>query len=65
MPHSDELKSRMVQEIVLSAVSILGYEQDAVCLAFDEIPPDDWEDLYHDEITTQPERLYKKSGYTM
>lgn len=62
---SDELKSRMAQEIVLSAVSVLGYDQEAVSVAFVEISPGDWEDLYQNEITAHPELLYKKPGYSM
>ena len=47
-------------------MAILDYEEESVSVAFEEVKPQDWaEKIYQPEIVSNPEKLYKKPGYTM
>jgi 4-oxalocrotonate tautomerase len=59
-------KVRLAEEIVKDVMSVLNYGEDAVSVAFEEINPPDWaEKVYQPDILGNPEKLYKKPGYTM
>jgi 4-oxalocrotonate tautomerase len=59
-------KQQLADEITRDVMSILNYGNEAVSVAFDEIPLPDWaEKVYRADIRAHPEKLYKKPGYTM
>lgn len=61
---SEEQKSRLAQEITHAVMSVLGYEEDAVSVAFEDVAPQDWADkVYKPEIQDKWETVYKKPGY--
>ncbi len=45
---------------------VLNYGEESVSVAFEEVGPQERaEKVYRPEIVNNPERLYKKPGYTM
>jgi 4-oxalocrotonate tautomerase len=47
-------------------MDVLNYGDESVSVAFEEISAKDWKDkVYKPDILSQPEKLYKKPGYTM
>ena len=46
--------------------TVLKYGEEAVSVAIEEVKPEDWvEKVYKPDILNNPERLFKKPGYTM
>ncbi len=40
--------------------------EESVSVAFEEVNPEDWaEKVYEPDIVNNPEKLYRKPGYTM
>lgn len=63
---SEQQKTQLSQAIVDNVKSILGYGDDPVSVAFEEIDASDWaQKVYHPDIVNCPGTLYKKPGYTM
>ena len=63
---SEEQKTRLAKEIVKDVTKVLNYGEESVSVAFEEVEPQDWaEKVYRPDIVNDPERLYKKPGYTM
>jgi len=63
---SEKQKIRLAEEIAKDVMVILGYGEESVSVAIEEVKPQDWADkVYKPEIVNNPERLYKKPGYTM
>jgi len=61
---SEQQKTQLAVEITKDVVSILGYGEEAVSVAFEEIQPQDWtEKVYNPEIRDKWEMVYKKPGY--
>ena len=59
-------KTRLAREITRDVMDVFHYGEDAVSVSFEEIAPDDWAGkVYRTDILDQPEKLYKKPGYTM
>ena len=47
-------------------MAVLGFGDESVSVAMEEISAEDWaEKVYKPDILNQPEKLYKKPGYTM
>jgi 4-oxalocrotonate tautomerase len=47
-------------------MSVLGYGEESVSVAFEEIPPNEWAEMvYQSDIVGNAKALYKKPGYTM
>jgi 4-oxalocrotonate tautomerase len=45
---------------------VLNYGEESVSVSVEEVEPQDWaEKVYRQDIMKNPERLYKKPGYTM
>ncbi len=45
---------------------MLGYGEESVSVAMEEVEPRDWKELvYKPDIMDKPERLYKKPGYDL
>ena len=63
---SEQQKTRLAEEIAKDVMDILKYGEDAVSVAIEEVKPEDWaEKVYKPDILNNPERLFKKPGYTM
>jgi 4-oxalocrotonate tautomerase len=63
---SEEQKSRLAEAIAQVVMDVLNYGDESVSVAFEEISAKDWKDkVYKPDILSQPEKLYKKPGYTM
>lgn len=63
---SEQQKTRLAEEIVKDVTRVLNYGEESVSVAFEEVEPQDWaEKVYQPDIVNNPERLYKKPGYTM
>ena len=63
---SEEQKARLAGEIVKDVTKVLNYGEESVSVTIEEVEPQDWaEKVYRLDIMNNPERLYKKPGYTM
>ena len=63
---SEEQKSRPAEGIAQAVMDVLNYGDESVSVAFEKISARDWKDkVYKPDILSQPEKLYKKPGYTM
>jgi 4-oxalocrotonate tautomerase len=63
---SEQQKTRLAEKITEDVMEVLNYEEKSVSVAFEEVPAQDWEErVYRPDIVSNPEKLYKKPGYTM
>jgi 4-oxalocrotonate tautomerase len=63
---SEQQKSQLAEEITNSIMSVLGYGEESVSVAFEEVPASRWaEDVYRPEVKGKWDQLYKKPGYSM
>ncbi|HEV2133920.1 MAG TPA: tautomerase family protein [Terracidiphilus sp.] len=63
---SERQKTQLAEKITQDVMSTLGYGEEAVSVAMEEIEPYDWaEKVYRPEIVENAKTLYKKPGYTM
>jgi 4-oxalocrotonate tautomerase len=63
---SEQQKTRLAEAITKDVMNIFDYGEESVSVAMEEIKPQDWaEKVYQPDIVNQPEKLYKKPGYTM
>jgi 4-oxalocrotonate tautomerase len=63
---SEGQKSRLAEEIVKDVTDVLGYGEESVSVAFEEVSSKDWaEKVYKPDIVDASAKLYKKPGYTM
>lgn len=63
---SEQQKQRLADAIVKDVTKALGYGEDAVSVAMEEIGAQDWrEKVYQPDIVSHAGKLYKKPGYTM
>jgi 4-oxalocrotonate tautomerase len=63
---SQQQKVKLAEAINESVTSILGYGDDSVSVAFEEVPAAEWaEKVYRPDIAGKPEQLFKKPGYSM
>ena len=63
---SEEQKVRLADEIVKDVMKVLNYGEESVSVAFEEVEPQDWAaKVYQPDIVNNPEKLYKKPGYTI
>jgi 4-oxalocrotonate tautomerase len=61
---SEELKTRLTEQIAKDVVNILGVGTDAVSISFEEFPSQDWpEKVYRPDILNCPGKMYKQPGY--
>jgi 4-oxalocrotonate tautomerase len=61
---SDEQKSRLAETITRGVTDILGYGDEAVSVAFQEVAPGDWaEQVYNPDILGRWNDLAKQPGY--
>jgi 4-oxalocrotonate tautomerase len=63
---SEQQKVRLAEEIVKDVTKILNYGEESISVSIEEVEPQDWaEKVYQPDIVNNPEKLYKKPGYTM
>ncbi len=63
---SEQQKTRLAEEIAKDVMDVLKYGEEAVSVAIEEVKPQDWaEKVYKPDILNNPEKLFKKPGYTM
>ncbi|EEF59952.1 tautomerase family protein [Pedosphaera parvula] len=63
---SEEQKAQLAEAITRDVMKVLGYGEESVSVAMEEIKAQDWaEQVYKPDIIAKPEKIYKKPGYTM
>lgn len=61
---SEKQKQQLTERITKDIEEILGYGDESVSVAFEEIRAEDWaEKVYRPDIVNAPGKLYKKPGY--
>ena len=63
---SEKQKAQLAEAITKDVTDVLGYGEESVSVAMEEIEPQDWaEQVYKPDIVNKPEQLYKKPGYDL
>jgi 4-oxalocrotonate tautomerase len=63
---SEKQKSRLAEAIAKNVMEVLGYGEESVSVAMEEVEARDWaEKVYKPDIESKPEHLYKKPGYDL
>ena len=63
---SEKQKQQLADAIAQDVLDVLGYGEESVSVAIEEIRTEDWaEDVYKPDIIEASEKLYKKPGYKM
>ena len=63
---SEQQKARLTEAIAKDVTDVLGYGEESVSVALEEVEPEDWaEKVYKPDIVSKPEQLYKKPGYDL
>lgn len=63
---SEQQKKELAERITGDVMRVLGYGEESVSVAMEEVAPEDWaEKVYRPDILENEERLYKKPGYRM
>jgi len=63
---SEHQKARLADAIVKDVTHLLGYGEDSVSVAFEEVGSRDWAEKVHKpDILGNPDKLYKKPGYDL
>ena len=61
---SEKQKARLAEAIARDVMEVLGYGEESVSVAMEEVAPQDWKELvYKPDIVNKPEQVYKKPGY--
>jgi len=63
---SEQQKKELAARITEDVMRVLGYGEESVSVAMEEVAPGDWaERVYRPDIVENAERLSKKPGYQM
>lgn len=63
---TEEQKQQLADAITRDVMSILGYGEESVSVAFEEVEASRWkDDVYVPDILGCPDHLVKKPGYSM
>ena len=63
---SEHQKARLADAIVKDVTHHLGYGEDSVSVAFEEVSSSEWaEKVYKPDILAKLDELYKKPGYDL
>lgn len=63
---SETQKQKLADRIAKDIMDVLGYGEESVSVAFEEISSDEWaEKVYKTDIENPRGKLYKKPGYRM
>jgi len=62
---SETDKRRLAEEITKAVTTTLNYGDESVSVAIEEVAPRHWvEQVYNPDILANPEKIYKRPGYT-
>jgi 4-oxalocrotonate tautomerase len=63
---SEAQKSQLAGRIVRDVTDVLGYGEESVSVAMEEVDARDWaEKVFKPDIASKPDHLYKKPGYEL
>ena len=63
---SEHQKARLAEAIFKDVMDVLGYGEESVSVAIEEVEARDWaEKVYKPDIVSKPSQLYKKPGYDL
>jgi 4-oxalocrotonate tautomerase len=63
---SEQQKARLAEAITKAVTDVLGYGEESVSVALEEVEARDWKELvYKPDVVNKPEQLYKKPGYDL
>ncbi len=63
---SEQQKTRLADAISKDVMTVLGYGEESVSVAIEEVEPGDWaEKVYKPDIVNPARKLYKRPGYEM
>jgi len=63
---TEQQKKQLAKRITKDVMEVLNYGDESVSVAFEEVSSKDWKKkVYEPDILEQPQKLYKKPGYTM
>jgi 4-oxalocrotonate tautomerase len=63
---SEQQKARLAEAIANDVMEVLGYGEESVSVAMEEVEARDWaEKVYKPDIVNKPEQLYKRPGYDL
>ena len=63
---SERQKARLAEAIAKNVMDVLGYGEESVSVAMEEVEPEDWaEKVYKPDVVNKSEQLYKKPGYDL
>ena len=63
---SEQQKVRLAEAITRDVVEVLGYGEESVSVALEEVKAEEWaERVYKPDIQDRPDQLYKKPGYDL
>ncbi|TRZ46102.1 tautomerase PptA [Robertkochia solimangrovi] len=60
---TEEQKESLSKAIVSDIMEIMGNSEASVSVAFEEVEPEQWKEVYREEILPKMDSLYKKPGY--
>jgi 4-oxalocrotonate tautomerase len=61
---SERQKSRLAEAIAKDVMDVLGYGEESVSVAMEEVEPQAWaEQVYKPDVASKPDQIYKKPGY--
>ena len=63
---SEAQNSRLAERIAQDVMDVLGYREESVSVAMEEVEPQDWaEQVYKPDLVNKLDQLYKKPGYDL
>jgi 4-oxalocrotonate tautomerase len=61
---SEAQKRRLAERIAQDVMDVLGYGEESVSVALEEVGATDWaEQVFKPDIVSKPDQIYKKPGY--
>ena len=61
-----EQKSALAERLTLAVMEVLNCKETSVSVGFEEISAEDWKNhVFLPDIQSQPEKIYKKPGYSL
>ena len=64
--NTEQQKAQLADAIAKDVMDVLGYGEESVSVAMEEVEPRDWaEKVYKPDIVSKLDQLYKKPGYDL